>query len=324
LLSLGGVWALFRLGTWRFRDERLGLLVAGLLVLSPRFFAESFYNAKDLVFTAGFALGIYTLVRLLARPSGWRVLAHGLASAATIDIRILGLLLVPFTLGLLALRALRPVPTAGHRGRLLRAGLGYCAVVAAGTVAGWPYLWASPWANFSSAFSSLSHFAWSGLLLYGGELMPAADVPWHYAPVWISLTTPVAYQLAAVVGGAVAMGALVQHPWARLRTTAGQLDLLLLGWLLLPLALVIGFHSAIYDGWRHLYFIYPALLLLAVRWAGRGSAGPPGAGMAPAGTGPGGAGRGRGPAHGRAHGPHAPAPANVFQLPAGAAGRAAV
>jgi hypothetical protein len=24
LLSLGGVWALFRLGTWRFRDERLG------------------------------------------------------------------------------------------------------------------------------------------------------------------------------------------------------------------------------------------------------------------------------------------------------------
>jgi hypothetical protein len=204
-------------------------------------------------------------MRLLARPTGWRALAHGLATAATIDVRILGLLLVPFTLGLLAVRALGPPPAAGSRGRLLRAGLLYCAGAAAGTVAGWPYLLASPWANFSSAFGSLSHFAWSGLLLYNGELMPAADVPWHYAPVWISLTTPVAYQLAAVVGVGVAGAALLRQPWARLRTWAGQLDALLLGWLLLPLALVIGFHSALYDGWRHLYFIYPALLLLAVR-----------------------------------------------------------
>jgi hypothetical protein len=109
-------------------------------VLSPRFFAESFYNAKDLVFTALFTLGGYALVRLLARPSGWQALALGLATAATIDIRVFGLLLVPFTLGLLALRALSPNPAAGYWGRLLWAGLLYCVVVAAGTVAGWPYL----------------------------------------------------------------------------------------------------------------------------------------------------------------------------------------
>jgi hypothetical protein len=94
--------------------------------------------------------------------------------------------------------------------------------------------------------------------------MPAADVPWHYAPVWISLTTPVAYQLAALLGVVTTVAGLLRRPWASLPTDAGQVDLLLLGWLLLPLALVIGFHSALYDGWRHLYFVYPALLL-AVR-----------------------------------------------------------
>ena len=32
-----------------------------------------------------------------------------------------------------------------------------------------------------------------------------------------------------------------------------------------PLLAVIGLHSVLYDGWRQLYFVYPAFLLLAVR-----------------------------------------------------------
>jgi hypothetical protein len=104
LVSLGGIWALFRLATLRFRDERLGLLTAALLVLSPRFFAESFYNGKDLPFVAAFTLAIYTLVRLLERPSWRQAVVHGLVTAAAVDIRVLGLLLVPFTFTLLGLQ----------------------------------------------------------------------------------------------------------------------------------------------------------------------------------------------------------------------------
>nr|GFC02582.1 hypothetical protein [Tanacetum cinerariifolium] len=97
LVSLGGIWALFKLATLRFRDERLGLLAAGLFVLSPRFFGESFYNNKDMVFVAAFTLASYTLARLLARPSGRRALVHALTTAAAIDIRILAIILIPFT-----------------------------------------------------------------------------------------------------------------------------------------------------------------------------------------------------------------------------------
>jgi hypothetical protein len=32
-----------------------------------------------------------------------------------------------------------------------------------------------------------------------------------------------------------------------------------------PLVVVVVLHSALYDGWRQLYFIYPVLLLLALR-----------------------------------------------------------
>lgn len=266
LTSLVGIWALFRLATLRFRDERLGLLAAGLLVLSPRFFAESFYNGKDIPFVALFTLGIYTLVWLLERPSWRRAVVHGLVTAAATDIRILGLLLGPFTFTLLVLQFVSSPSSFGRR-ILWYVGLAYLLALAAGVVAGWPYLWEHTLEHLADAFTSLSHFEkrWNGELLYWGQIIRAADVPWHYALVWITITTPVAYQLAGLLGLGVVTAELLRRPWPRLRTAEGRLDLLIVGWLVLPLAAVIGLHSSIYDGWRHLYFIYPALLLLAIR-----------------------------------------------------------
>ncbi|MFC7667507.1 hypothetical protein ACFQT0_08995 [Hymenobacter humi] len=64
---------------------------------------------------------------------------------------------------------------------------------------------------------------------------------------------------------------------------AGRRDLLFGAWWVGPLVLIVVIQSVVYDGWRHVYFIYPAFVLLAVRglragvrgWqaAPRGSAG---------------------------------------------------
>jgi hypothetical protein len=261
---LGGIWALFKLATLRFRDERLGLLAAGLFVLSPRFFGESFYNNKDLVFVAAFTLGSYTLARLLARPSVGRALVHALATAAAIDIRILAIILVPFTLTLLSIQYFSGVEPQQRRS-LRQTVLAYLPALVIFIILGWPYLWSRPLHNFHAAYSSMSHYHWEGAVLYLGEMVMANDLPWHYGLVWISITTPIAYQLAAALGMSLVTVQLLRRPWATLRTLPGQLDLLTAGWLALPIILVIVFHSTIYDGWRHLYFVYPALLLMAVR-----------------------------------------------------------
>ena len=264
LMSLGGIWALFKLATLRFRDERLGLLAAGLFVLSPRFFGESFYNGKDLVFVAAFTLASYTLARLLARPTWRRALVHGLATAAAIDIRILAIILVPFTLTLLGIQFFSSAEPQQRR-RLRQTVLAYLPALVIFIIIGWPYLWSRPLHNFHAAYRSMSHYQWQGGVLYLGNMVMANNLPWHYGLVWISITTPIAYQLAALLGLALVTVQLLRQPWATLRTLPGQLDLLTAGWLALPILLVIVFHSTIYDGWRHLYFVYPALLLMAVR-----------------------------------------------------------
>lgn len=264
LLSLGGLWALFRLAVLRFRDEWLGLLVVVLYLASPRLFAESFYNGKDLVFLALFTSGMYTLGRLLARPGLGAAILHGLATAAATDVRILGLMLVPATLVLFLLPGSPDTPALFWRQRV-RLVLVYGLVTTAAAVAGWPYLWADPLGHLQLAWEHMSHFPWPGQVVYWGELVWATDLPWHYAPAWLLLTTPVTYVLAAALGLLAVGRRLVQAPVAALGTLAGRLDVLAAGWLLGPLLLVISLRSVLYDGWRHLYFIYPALLLLAVR-----------------------------------------------------------
>ncbi|GAA3937251.1 glycosyltransferase family 39 protein [Hymenobacter algoricola] len=271
---LGGTWALYNIGRIWLRDWRFGLAAAALLVLSPRFFVEAFTNGKDIVFMAFFTLAMYTLVRLLRRPTPGRAVGHGIATALAIDVRILALMLLAFTLVMVMLELLpRPAAAADPAepaarvspARWLLLLLLYIGVTVVGVIIGWPHLWEAPLTNFLHAFASLSHYDWPFSNLYFGRLIPGATPVWHYLPVWIIITTPVAYTLASLIG----LGAWVTRAFrlglAGLHTLAGRLDWLIAGWLLGPLLVIIVLHSVVYDSWRHVYFVYPALLLLAAR-----------------------------------------------------------
>ena len=262
-----GLWSMYHIGRLRFGSWQVGLGASALLLLSPRIFAHALFNGKDLVFLGLFTFGIYTLVRLLERPTLARAALHGLATALATDVRILGCLLLALSLGMVVVEAGFGTTEGGRRRQLGKAAAVYCAVAALLTVVGWPYLWESPAANFLLAFENMKRFRWGGYLLYGGEQVLALQLPWHYALTWIAITTPVAYCLAHVAGLAAYGYALLRHGVATLRTTAGRLDLLFCGWFAVPLFMVMALNSVIYDDWRHLYFIYPAFLLLAVRGA---------------------------------------------------------
>jgi len=262
-----GVWALYLLGQVYFRSWQLGLLGALLLVFSPRIFAEAFFNGKDIPFMVCFTLGIYTLTQLLAQPTWVRILAHALATAAAIDIRVPGVLLIAFTGGMVTLEV--AWPTNGRRfpaSRWLLLGVLYLSLTAMFVVVGWPALWADPLGNFIEAYRSMIHYNWATkTTFYLGRYVRADQLPWHYLPVWLTTTSPLLYVAAALVGLGASLSQTYREGTARLRTSAGRLDLLMAGWLFGPGLIVVALNSVIYNGWRHMYFIYPALVLWAVR-----------------------------------------------------------
>src|SRR5215469_11459679 len=107
LVVLSGIFAVQKMVERRFSDWRIGLLGALFLVLTPRLFAESFYNSKDLVFMAVFAIAMNTTIKFILTPSLKTAFLHGLASAVAIDVRISALILPLATVTILIIRLLK-------------------------------------------------------------------------------------------------------------------------------------------------------------------------------------------------------------------------
>ncbi len=249
-----------------FRHGPTALFACGMLVLAPRIFADSFYNSKDVPLLSVFVVSVYTLVTFLDEWTPRRALWHALASAVLIDVRVVGLVIPALTL-LLAAGDLLFVSSPDRPAPRRAAALGlYAAATACFTVALFPYLWTSPLRHLAAVFATMSRFPYPGTSLYLGRQLAAAK-PWHYAPVWIGVTTPLAYLALFGVGLLVVARRSLATPASLFGHAETRNRLLWALWFVVPLLSVIVGKATLYSGWRHLYFVYPALVLVAAEGA---------------------------------------------------------
>lgn len=246
-------------GTWTW-----ALLAALMLVLSPRLFGHGFINPKDVPFMSVFVWAVVTGIRMIERPGWGTVVVHGLVCVVLINFRLLGVLAPALTVGFLAARCVLVPETRMPWPRTLALLGGWTVIICAGVVALWPTLWDAPLQQFVNAFRHLARFPWRGDLLYLGEYYQSDHLPWHYPFVWMAVTIPIAYLALFALG----LMDLARRIFVRPRHfDAYWLDLLVLAWLVTPLAAVSILDSVLYDDWRHLYFVYPAMLWFATRGA---------------------------------------------------------
>jgi len=262
LVCFGGVVAFYKLTEQRFGSWRVGLLGALWLILSPRQFADSFYNSKDAVFMALFTMAATTAVYWLRRPTWRRALLHAVACAIAIDVRLMAVLVPAATIGLAALRVASDEYVAWRR-TAASAGF-YIAALLLLVIIGWPFLWEAPIPNFLAAWHAMSHFRAYGELLYGGQLVSLRALPWHYVPRWITLTEPIEYLVLYLIGLIVIVASQLRKRSLVFVAQEWQ-DLLFLGLSIAPVIAVVSLHAVLYHGWRQLYFLHPMLLLVALR-----------------------------------------------------------
>ena len=63
-----------------FEDEKLALLGVLILYLSPRIFADSFFNSKDIVFLSGMLICFYTLIQFFIKQNFTSLFIHSFIS----------------------------------------------------------------------------------------------------------------------------------------------------------------------------------------------------------------------------------------------------
>ena len=240
------------------------LLGSLLLVLSPRIFAHAFFNPKDHVLLVFYIIATYTLLRLLYRRSWPNLLLHALATALALNTRLPALAILGATVSLLLWDGL----VHGRDRRLqLAMACAYPVLSLLLMIPFFPYLWADTLPRLWGALSEMSDFDWGGKNLLFGLTLPADDPPAYYIPLWILVTTPIVYLIAILTGLGATVGRLIKDVKARHRLWADYpalADLTQLGLSVGPVLVVILLNSTLYNGWRHMHFVYPALVFLGV------------------------------------------------------------
>jgi dolichyl-phosphate-mannose-protein mannosyltransferase len=265
MLYVLALWFFYLLCKQHFKHWVWGVLGVLVLILSPRLFAHAFINSKDLPFLSLFIISMYTLQQYLEKKNWKSMMWHALCCALVVDIRVLGLLVPLFTVlhqGWDLVIRKHDKPYWKSEGLRL---LGFGVLCFLLVIAFWPTLWKNPFANLFLALKEMSRFPWLGEMLYLGSMVKSDALPWHYALVWIFITTPLAYTLSFMTGLILLGRELVMRPKVFLQYR--KMEILFVFWFILPLGAVIIFQSVLYNGWRHLFFIYPAMVLIAIHGA---------------------------------------------------------
>ena len=243
-----------------FNSPWLALTAMLLLVLTPRIFGEAFYNPKDTTFLAAMILVFYTLYIFCEKPTFPHAIFHAFACAFAIDIRVIGILFIPITFVLIAVNL--------RQGKLSLTGLWkklmtYIIAEVALMVMMWPILILNPWVHLWSAYKQLSNYVlWDGYNKYMGDFFRASKTPWHYHWVWMLITLPEVYILFFIAG--VCLLAYNFQKKGFLQNTKNCFLLLSIVLFLFPLVFRSIRGSIVLDGWRHVYFVYPFFLIVAI------------------------------------------------------------
>lgn len=258
----------FYLTLLKLRFNHWGAFFGALmLVLSPRIYGHAFINSKDVPLMVFYIITYYTLLCFIEKPDIKRSFYLALSTALLIDTRITGVIIVPISILFFVLfehQKSNEVFSKKLLFTLLQKMKYYMIFSVLLVYIFWPFLWLNPIKNFLVAFLNMSHYRWKGYSLLFGDFIYSYETPWYFSLSWIAITTPLLYLLLYFVGFTTILYQTIESKKQLFKQKDLLEKLMALSLFLLPLLAIIVFKSVLYDTWRHVYFVYPFLLITAL------------------------------------------------------------
>lgn len=260
-----GFWLIYKM----FGSVWLAAVGVLLFVLNPVIYAHSFFNTKDIPFMSVYLVCFFFIYHGFKNYRYLFFALSGVALGFLVNLRIMGILLLSMVLALVLADLIINRKDREFQLRILRSGLIFLLAFCTTLYFSWPYLYENPIEKFVAAFNNMSRFRWQGAVLYLGDMITATELPWHYIIVWFGITTPIVFLALGLSGIGMAIYQLLKKPFRIFQNDIRRHLMIYLVCLLAPILAVIVLNSVLYDGWRHLYFVYPPFVLLAVYFLSR-------------------------------------------------------
>jgi hypothetical protein len=259
-----------------FKSRLTSLFAVLMVFLYPRFFAEAFYNIKDVIFSSSLIIALYFCIVFLAnkRKPVFAVLS-GIFTALALNARFYGLFLFGLVVCLMLFEDIvayfdienkyRIVSDKRTRKTNLSAYLIFIFSFCLAFIIVTPASWSNPvFFVFEYIRKFVGYDPWNDPVLFAGKSIIKNELPYNYLVVWYAISIPLIYLVFCMVG----IVALAKDTFWRKNVLSAVIKnrFLLLVFVLFatPVFVTLSNKGMLYDAWRQMYFTFPLLVLLAV------------------------------------------------------------
>ena len=242
-------------------NKQAAVFCAWLMFASPFFLGHAMNNPKDIPFATAYIAAIYCIIRLfsnLPKPSVKDYVLTVLSIGITIDVRVGGILLIPY---LFVFAGIIFVVNKWFQGKetdlklwikplLIVAVLGYFA----GSLF-WPYGQKNPISNPLTALHEMSNFKVSIGQLFEGTKVASNELPANFLIKSFLITNSYVLIIGLLLM-AIFMISVRKQPMA-----STICFVIFTG--IFPIFYIIYSKANVYHGWRHVMFAFPSLAISA-------------------------------------------------------------
>ena len=250
-----------------FKNRKLSLAAALLYFSSPRIFGEGLYNNKDIVLMSLVLATIYFGMKFIEKKSFKSAIILGIVAAFTFNVKIIG----GFMFGVVGLFYLidyikNSIKNKKYLTKELAVGLTAIGVMLFTFIAITPAIWGSgfdPLGYLNWCLTESTKFSrWQGTVLFEGKFYSYAReefLPLYYLPKMIVITTPIYILVFFIIG----VFYTFYNAFKKKEIDKNKTFIMIFICMFIPFLAAMITHARLYNGWRHFYFIYGPMALLA-------------------------------------------------------------
>ncbi len=269
------IFLIFLLGSFYFylilrtRFKSNVIIILGLLFffLSPRIFANSFYNNKDLIFLSISCIFFYHSIKFFEKPLLGNAIIFAIITSLAFDIRIMAIIYIFVFYLMLVFHYLDDKNFLIHKFKNFLIAL---ILTTFFIYLFWPYLWIDPINNLIDYFLVIKGQTPPMQNLYLGSYVVSGSLPWHYEIIWILFTSPLTIIIFFVIGYSLQSINIFNNFmnvdkknhkfWNNKKEF---IDFYLFFAFTLTFLIKIKF-GANYGGWRQIYYLYPLIIIFGL------------------------------------------------------------
>ncbi|MCM1064150.1 MAG: hypothetical protein NC420_06690 [Eubacterium sp.] len=259
LLVFWGMCSLFLLGRELFQDEGLSAFIVLLFFLTPRMFAESHYNNKDVILLSLTFTLFYWGKRMMKDVSFKNICMFAFTGALASNLKIVGI----WIFGALGLYILYYYIAAKRfNGQILAKAAGCILLWAALFILLTPACWPDMGSFFEYFFfSAVDYNLWHDYVLFNGKMLHRdyTGMPRKYLLVLMLYTIPIGILILSAWGCVAAAVDFIRRKGRCLEDIGYVLFMIIVGGV--PLLFATLMATPLYNGWRHFYFVYASVIM---------------------------------------------------------------